>query len=51
MRLKRQLQPHFLFNTLHAIGVLNRRSVRGDPHAAPLGDLLRRTLDDRAPRR
>ena len=43
--LKAQLQPHFLFNTLHAIGVL----VREDPTAATrmvalLGDLLRMTL-------
>lgn len=43
--LKAQLQPHFLFNTLHAIGVL----VREDPSAATrmvalLGDLLRMTL-------
>ncbi|MAE67151.1 MAG: hypothetical protein CMJ18_23060 [Phycisphaeraceae bacterium] len=41
-----QLQPHFLFNTLHTIGVLTRR----DPEAANrvialVGDLLRRTLD------
>jgi sensor histidine kinase YesM len=44
--LKAQLQPHFLFNTLHAIGVL----IREDPSAAAqtvtrLGDLLRRTLE------
>jgi LytS/YehU family sensor histidine kinase len=43
--LKTQLQPHFLFNTLHAIGVL----VREDPPAATrmvarLGDLLRLSL-------
>lgn len=41
-----QLHPHFLFNTLNAIGVL----VREDPVAAGrvvslLADLLRRTLD------
>ncbi len=40
-----RLQPHFLFNTLHAIGVL----VREDPPTAErmvtrLGDLLRATL-------
>jgi hypothetical protein len=40
-----RLQPHFLFNTLHAIGVL----VREDPPKAErmvtqLGDLLRATL-------
>jgi LytS/YehU family sensor histidine kinase len=44
--LQGQLQPHFLFNTLNAIGVL----VRDDPAAAGrvvslLADLLRRTLD------
>jgi len=44
--LQGQLQPHFLFNTLNAIGVL----VREDPPAAGrvvslLADLLRRTLD------
>ncbi len=43
--LQMQLQPHFLFNTLHAISML----VREDPEAASrmivrLGDLLRRTL-------
>ena len=41
-----QLQPHFLFNTLHGVTALMRR----DPDAAEtmlvrLGDLLRRTLD------
>ena len=45
--LKAQLQPHFLFNTLHAITVLIRR----DPEAASrtvmrLSDLLRMTLID-----
>jgi LytS/YehU family sensor histidine kinase len=44
--LKAQLHPHFLFNTLHAIGVL----IREDPTSAGrmvtrLGDLLRRTLE------
>lgn len=43
--LKMQLQPHFLFNTLHAISAL----VRRDPEAADriitrLGDILRMTL-------
>jgi two-component system LytT family sensor kinase len=43
--LKMQLQPHFLFNTLHAISAL----VRKDPEAADriitrLGDILRMTL-------
>jgi signal transduction histidine kinase len=45
LALKMQLHPHFLFNTLHAIGVL----VRENPSAAErtialLGDLLRATL-------
>jgi len=45
--LRMQLQPHFLFNTLHAISVL----VGRDPQAsttmiARLGDLLRATLDE-----
>ncbi len=44
--LQRQLHPHFLFNTLHAISAL----VRRDPCAAEamierLGDLLRLTLN------
>jgi two-component system, LytTR family, sensor kinase len=43
--LQTQLQPHFLFNTLHAIGML----VHEDPASAGrmltrLGDLLRQTL-------
>jgi len=43
--LKTQLQPHFLFNTLHSVAAL----VRKDPRAAEkmicsLGDLLRLTL-------
>jgi len=43
--LKMQLQPHFLFNTLHSVGAL----IRKDPRAAEkmicsLGDLLRLTL-------
>jgi len=44
--LKMQLQPHFLFNTLHSISAL----VHKDPEAADkmiarLGDFLRLTLD------
>ncbi|HKQ03948.1 MAG TPA: histidine kinase [Blastocatellia bacterium] len=44
--LKMQLQPHFLFNTLHSISAL----VHKDPQAADkmiarLGDFLRLTLD------
>ena len=43
-----QLQPHFLFNTLHAVSTLMHRDVeRADTMLARLGDLLRRTLDDR----
>jgi two-component system LytT family sensor kinase len=43
--LQTQLQPHFLFNTLHAVGLL----VHDDPNIAArmltrLGDLLRETL-------
>lgn len=45
--LRMQLQPHFLFNTLHTIAMLNLR----DPKAANrmisrLSDLLRLTLDN-----
>ena len=45
--LKNQLQPHFLFNTLHSISSL----MLTDPHAADrmmtrLSDLLRMILDD-----
>ena len=41
-----QLQPHFLFNTLHAISTLMHRDVNAaDTMVARLGDLLRRTLD------
>lgn len=46
--LRSQLQPHFLFNTLHTIGV----TAKHDPSAAQrmttlLGDLLRASLTDR----
>jgi hypothetical protein len=46
--LKMQLHPHFLFNTLHTVGVLIRKQ---EPAAAlrvlsGLGDLLRLALDD-----
>ncbi|MBK9238884.1 MAG: histidine kinase [Acidobacteria bacterium] len=49
LALQRQLQPHFLFNTLHAVSSLLRR----DPDAAEsmierLGRLLRTTLRDSA---
>lgn len=45
--LKMQLQPHFLFNTLHTVSAL----ARDNPEAAEdmlarLSDLLRQTLDD-----
>lgn len=43
-----QLQPHFLFNALHAVSTLMHRDVdAADRMLARLGDLLRRTLDDR----
>jgi hypothetical protein len=46
--LQLQLQPHFLFNTLHAIGVLNQDDpVRATRMIASLGDLLRGSLDNR----
>lgn len=41
-----QLNPHFLFNTLHAISSLVHRDVEAaDRMIARLGDLLRLTLD------
>ncbi len=44
--LKTQLQPHFLFNTLHAISALMHRDVRAaDRMLARLSDLLRVTLE------
>jgi signal transduction histidine kinase len=44
--LQRQLHPHFLFNTLHAISTLMHRDVgAADRMLAKLGDLLRLTLD------
>src|SRR5678816_3558940 len=44
--LRMQLQPHFLFNTLHAISTLMRRDVAAaDRMIARLSDLLRLTLD------
>jgi len=47
--LQLQLQPHFLFNTLHAIGVLNQDDpARATRMIASLGDLLRGSLDHRA---
>jgi len=43
--LQRQLQPHFLFNTLNAIAALMHRDVdAADAMIARLGDLLRMSL-------
>ena len=45
--LEMQLQPHFLFNTLHAISSLMHRDVQGaDRMMTRLSDLLRLTLDN-----
>lgn len=45
LALKMQLHPHFLFNTLHAIGVLARENpAAAERTIALLGDLLRATL-------
>jgi signal transduction histidine kinase len=45
--LKMQLQPHFLFNTLHAISALMHKDVDlADHMVARLGELLRTTLDN-----
>ena len=46
--LRRQIEPHFLFNTLNAISGLVREERNGAAVAmiAGLGDLLRRLLDD-----
>lgn len=44
--LQRQLQPHFLFNTLHAISTLMHRDVEAaDRTLSRLSELLRLTLD------
>lgn len=44
--LKMQLQPHFLFNTLHAISSLMHKNVEAaDEMIARLGELLRVTLE------
>jgi two-component system LytT family sensor kinase len=42
-----QLQPHFLFNTLHTVGslIVQRNSDRAMQILAELGDLLRMTLE------
>jgi len=44
--LQRQLQPHFLFNTLHAISALMHKDVdKADRMLMRLAELLRLTLD------
>ena len=46
LHLKEQLQPHFLFNTLHAIGSLMHYDVRtAERMLQRLSDLLRMTLN------
>jgi two-component system, LytTR family, sensor kinase len=46
--LKSQLHPHFLFNSLHAIGVLMQEDVDAAGHLLVcLGDLLRMALERR----
>jgi two-component system, LytTR family, sensor kinase len=45
--LKRQLHPHFLFNTLHAVSALMHRDVEAaDRMLARLSDLLRLAMED-----
>jgi sensor histidine kinase YesM len=47
--LRAQLQPHFLFNTLHSIAALMHEDVGGaDRMIARLSDLLRMTLENGA---
>ena len=47
--LRRQLDPHFLFNTLHSISALVERDPRGVRRmVGQLSDLLRRSMDDTA---
>jgi len=47
--LKMQLQPHFLFNTLHSISTLMHRDIAAaDRMLSQLSDLLRITLDSSA---
>jgi signal transduction histidine kinase len=46
LALQRQLHPHFLFNTLHAISALvHRDPTKAEAMIERLGDLLRLTLD------
>src|SRR4051794_9873219 len=45
--LRAQLQPHFLFNTLHSISALMHTDVKAaDKMIARLGDLLRKSFED-----
>ncbi len=47
--LRRQLDPHFLFNTLHSVSALVERDPRGVRRMiAQLSDLLRHSMDDAA---
>jgi two-component system, LytTR family, sensor kinase len=47
--LRSELQPHFLFNALHAISTLMHRDVEAaDEMVTHLGDLLRRSLETRS---
>ncbi len=49
--LRMQLNPHFLFNTLHAVSALVERDPAGVRRiVARLSTLLRRTLDETTPR-
>jgi two-component system, LytTR family, sensor kinase len=46
--LKSQLHPHFLFNSLHTIGILMQEDVDAASHLlVSLGDLLRMALEQR----
>ncbi len=46
--LRSQLQPHFLFNTLHSVSTLMHRDVdAAEEMLTRLGDLLRMSLDQR----
>src|SRR5581483_1165571 len=46
--LKSQLHPHFLFNSLHTIGVLMQEDLEAASHLlVSLGDLLRMALERR----
>ncbi|HEY0304523.1 MAG TPA: histidine kinase [Longimicrobiales bacterium] len=47
--LRRQIRPHFLFNTLHTISeLIDTDPPRAGIMVTRLGDLLRRSLDDQA---